>query len=162
MVVRCYCMYGLGGRLWSAGMEDVVAASLRKIPGIHVDPTRGFTQWREIIADIKKHKGDKFAVLGHSMGAAAATYVTDYVHVDLVVCYDCAGQVPSPIAKNCERLLDFQDIGFDINPNFRPRALKGYEDRIERIVTRDGHVAQDDDPDLMRRVVAAVKLLQTP
>lgn len=159
MTVRVYCMYGLGGRIWSSGMEDLVAANLRKIPAVHVDPTRGFTQWREIVDDIKKHKGDKFVVAGHSMGAAAATYVTDYVHVDLVICYDCAGQMPSPIGKNCERLLDFQDIGFDFNPNFRPRTVAGYEDRIERFVTRDGHVAQDDDTDLMRRAVAAVKKL---
>lgn len=154
---------GLGGRTWSSGMEDLVATNLRKIPGVHVDPTRGFTQWREIVEDIKKHPGDKFVVLGHSMGAAAATYVTDYVHVNLVVCYDCAGQRPSGIANNCDRLLDFQDIGFDPNPNYRPWAYPGHEAKIERIVTRDGHVAQDDDPDLMRKVVDAVKkLVGTP
>lgn len=158
-MIRCYCMYGLGARWWSAGIEDIVAANLRKLPGVHVDPTRGYTQWREIVADIRSHPGDKFVVLGHSMGAASATYVTDYVHVHLVVCYDCAGMRPSGIAKNCDRLLDFYDIGFDINPNYRPWAYPGHEKKIEQFVTNDGHVYQDDDTVLMHRVVVAVKAL---
>lgn len=158
-MVRVYCMYGLGGRLWSAGMDDVVAASLRVLKGVFVDRTRDWSAWREIVADIKNNPGHKYVVIGHSMGAAAATYVTDHVHVDLVVCYDCAGLQPSPIAKNCEKLLDFRDVGFDITPNFRPYALKGYEDRIVRLSTQDGHIWQDDDPNLAVRVVKEVKAL---
>ena len=47
MTARCYCLFGLGGRFWSAGMEDVVASSLRKLPGVHVDKPAGLKDLRE-------------------------------------------------------------------------------------------------------------------
>lgn len=139
--------YGLGYRWWSYMVEDYVAANLRQIPNVIVAPTRGYTEWRQVIPIIKAlPKGSKVFTFGHSMGGASATYVTDEVHVDLVACYDVAGQSCSGIAKNCEALLDFQDTAFAIVPKFRPWAYKGHESKIKRFQTRVGHVASPSVP----------------
>src|SRR5688572_28691469 len=106
-------MYGLG-RIFSAGMEDVLAASIRtSVVGAFCPPTRSWSEWRSIVEEIKKQpEGSKTVVIGHSMGGASATYVTDHVPVDLVVLYDLAGRVPSRIGKNTGRCIDIYDIAF--------------------------------------------------
>ena len=160
-MIYVFPMYGLGGRLFSSQVEDYVAASLRKIDGVQVDPTRGFSEWRTIVARIKSLKpGSKVVVIGHSMGAASATYVTDYVHCDLVVCYDCAGQAPSYIGRNTEKLLDFWDRAFALVPKFRPKALPGHSDKIVRTETLDGHTGQPSDPKLLRLVVNEIQKMK--
>ena len=160
-MIYVFCLYGLGGRTWSSQIEDYVAASLRKIDGVMVDPTRGFSQWRTIVARVKSLKpGSKVVVIGHSMGAGAATYVTDQVHCDLVVCYDAAGQPCSYIGRNCEKLLDFWDRAFAIVPKFRPKALPGHTDKIVRTETRDGHTGQPSDPKLLRLIIEEIKRLK--
>lgn len=160
-MIYVFPMYGLGGRIWSSQIEDYVAASLRKLDGVSVDPTRGFTEWRTIVARIKSLKpGSKVVVIGHSMGAGAATYVTDYVHCDLVVCYDAAGQACSPIGNNCDRLLDFWDRAFALVPKFRPKAIAGHKDKIEQTTTLDGHTGQPSDPKLLRLVVDKIQKLK--
>ena len=58
-VVRVYCMYGLGGPIWSGGIESVLAAGLRRIPGVVVQPTRRYSQYREIVEEIRKTPGDR-------------------------------------------------------------------------------------------------------
>lgn len=152
-MIYVYPMYGLGGRIWSWPIEDYVAMNLRKLGGVHVATTRGFTQWREIVAEIGNlPKGSKVATIGHSMGAASATYVTDYRKVDLVVCYDCAGQAPSYIAGNTGKLLDFWDRAFALVPKFRPKAEAGHKQKIQVTETRDGHTGQPHDPKLLRIV----------
>jgi len=157
-MIYVFPMYGLGGRTWSSAIEDYVAASLRKLDGVQVDPTRGFSEWRTIAARIKSLKpGSKVVVIGHSMGASAATYVTDLVHVDLVVCYDAAGQPCSYIGRNCEKLLDFHDKAFAIVPKFRPKALSGHKIKIEKTETLDGHTGQPSDPKLLRKIIEYIK-----
>lgn len=153
-----YTMYGLGGPIWSGGMETVFASMVRKqVSNVICPPTRNFGQWREIVSEIKKQpKDSKTVVAGHSMGAGSATYVTDHVYVDLVVLFDCAGQRPSLIGKNTGKCIDINDIGFDINPNYRVQAVPGYEKKIERWTTTDGHTGQDDDPYLMKKVIAEI------
>lgn len=157
--VRVYCMYGLGGRMWSAGIEDVLAAGLRKIPGLVVQRTRGYSQWREIVEEIKKTPNDIHVVAGHSMGAASATYVTDYAKVDLLILYDLAGMSPSKIGKNTGRVIDIYDILPDWVPEWRVEAVKGHEQKITRWTSRYGHTGQDDATDLMKLVSAEVKKL---
>lgn len=158
-VVRVYCMYGLGGRMWSAGIEDVLATNLRKIKGVVCPPTRGYTQWREIVEEIKATPNDIHVVIGHSMGAASATYVTDFVKVDLLVLYDLAGMAPSKIGKNTGRVLDIYDVIPDLVPEWRVQAVKGHEQKIVRLTSRYGHTGQDDALDLMRNVGAEVTKL---
>lgn len=158
-VVRCYCMYGLGGPIWSGGIEYVLAANLRKIPGVICPPTYRYGDWRLIVEDIKRTPNDIHVVIGHSMGAASATYVTDYVKVDLLVLYDLAGMAPSKIGKNTGHVIDIYDTIPDLVPEWRVQALPGHEKKIERLTSRYGHTAQDDSEALMRRVSAEVAKL---
>lgn len=159
--VYVYVMYGLGGRLFSAGMEDILAATIRQaIPGVVCPPTRGYTQWESIVNDIRKQpKGSRTVVIGHSMGAASATYVANTVPVDLAVLYDLAGQAPSRIGPNTGRVIDIYDTVIDLVPEWRVQAQPGYENRIERWTSQYGHTGQDDSLDLARKVVSEVKKL---
>jgi pimeloyl-ACP methyl ester carboxylesterase len=159
MKTRVYCMYGLGGPIWSAGIEVVLASAIRKIPGVICPPTRRYSEWRDIVADIKATPGDKHVVIGHSMGAAAATYVTDYVPVDLVVLYDLAGMAPSKLGKNTGRAIDIYDTIPDLVPEWRVQAVSGHEHKILRWYSQHGHTWQDDSPQLAERVVAEVRRL---
>lgn len=154
MTVHVFSMYGLGGRIWSWPIKDYVVSSLSNIKGVTVTPTVGYTQWRIISEEIRQlPKGDKSVVIGHSMGASAATYITDEVPVDLVVCYDCAGQVPSRTGKNTGKLLDFWDRAFALVPKFRPR---GDTSKIQQTITYDGHTGQPPDPKLLKIVKSEI------
>ena len=160
-MIYVFPFYGLGGRIWSSQIEDYVSASLRKLDGVYVDPTRGYTQWRTAVDRIKSLKpGSKVVTLGHSMGAGAATYVTDHVYVDLVVCYDAAGQQPSYVGRNTGKLLDFWDRAFALVPKFRPKAIAGHKDKIKQTITLDGHTGQPSDPKLLRLVVDEIQKLK--
>lgn len=152
--------YGLGRRTFSAQVEDYIGAALRLIPNVVCPPTRGYGEWEQTVHEILlQPKGTRIVVLGHSMGAAAATYCTDEAKCDLVVCYDPAGQRCSGIANNCGKLLDFQDKSFAIVPKFRPWAYPGHEKKILRTVTYNGHVRQPSDPALLAKVLVEVKKL---
>jgi hypothetical protein len=157
--VRVYCMYGLGGPIWSGGIETVLAANLRKIKGVIVQPTRNYGQWSEIVSEIKKTPNDIHVVIGHSLGAWAAMNVTDYVRVDLVILYDLAGHAPSKVGKNTLRCIDIYDVIPDLVPEWRVQALPGHEKKIERWTSQYGHTAQDDSEALMRRVGAVITTL---
>lgn len=155
-----YGMYGLGGPLFSAGIEVVLAGNLRQLPNVICPPTYRFTQWKEIVDAIKKQpKGSKTVVIGHSMGAASATYVTDEVPVDLLVLYDLAGEAPSKIGKNTAKCIDIYDTVFDLVPEWRVQAVNGYESRIERWTSQYGHTGVDDSVALMKKVMELVKKL---
>lgn len=157
--VRVYCMYGLGGRWWSAGMEDVLAVNLRKIKGVYVQPTREFGNWQEIVAEIKKTPNDIHVVAAHSLGAVMGTKITDYVKVDLLILYDLAGATPSKLGKNTGRCIDIYDTIPDLVPEWRVQAVTGHEKKIERWYSQYGHTAQDDSEALMKRVEAEVMKL---
>jgi pimeloyl-ACP methyl ester carboxylesterase len=157
--VRVYCMYGLGGPIWSGGIENVLAANLRKIKGVICPPTFRYGQWQLIADAIKNTPGDIHVVIGHSMGAAAATYVTDHVKVDLLVLYDLAGMSPSKLGKNTGKCIDIYDVIPDLVPEWRVQAVKGHEHKIERWTSTYGHTGQDDSEALMRRVGAVITQL---
>ena len=158
--VYVYPIYGFGGRIWSWPVEDYIAVHLRNIKDVHVAKTRSYGQWREIVEEIKgQPAGSKTVVIGHSMGAGAATYVTDYVKVDLVVCYDAAGQSCSYVGPNTCKLLDFWDRVFALVPKVRPRALPKHAHKIERIETLFGHTQQPTAPNLLHRVANEVRAL---
>lgn len=160
-MIHVYVMMGLGGRLFSSGMENVLVRRLRKIPGVAVRPAFIHTQWREIVELIKRQpKGSKTVVIGHSMGAASATWVTDKVKVDLLVLYDLAGKVPSVLGPNTGRCIDIYDTAPDMVPESRVKALPGHTHKIERWTSYYGHSNQDDSVDLAERVAAEVASLK--
>lgn len=159
-VIRGYGMYGLGGPIWSGGIESVLAHNLRKIPGVTVDPTRNYNQWPEIVDAIKDTPNDIHFVFGHSLGAWAATKVTDYAKVDLLVLYDLAGKPPSKIGKNTGRVIDIYDTVFDLVPEWRVQAVRGHESKIARWKSQFGHTGQDDSTALAQSIVTEVKKLK--
>ena len=157
--VRVYVMYGLGGRWWSAGMEDVLAVNLRKIKGVICPPTFQYGHWQIIVEAIKNSPNDIHVVAAHSLGAVRATQITDYVKVDLLVLYDLAGGAPSKLGKNTGKCIDIYDTIPDLVPEWRVQAVKGHEKKIERWYSQHGHTGQDDSVPLMRRVEAEVMKL---
>ncbi len=160
MTTYVYIMYGLGGPIWSGGMETVLGANIRTIPNVVCPKTMRYGSWGSIVNAIKRQpKDSKTCVIGHSMGAASATYCTDYVYVDLLVLYDLAGKVPSRIGKNTGRVIDIYDTIPDLVPEWRVQAIPGHEAKIDRWYSRYGHTGQDDSVELMRKVVAEVKKL---
>jgi hypothetical protein len=159
MTTYVYCMYGLGGPLWSGGMEYVLANKIRGLPNVICPPTRSFTQWREIVEEIKKQpKGSRTVVIGHSMGAASATYVTDHVYVDLLILYDLAGNPPSRLGRNTGQCIDIYDVAWDMVPEWRVSGSA----KIDRWTTNYGHTGQDDSVALASKVIEEVKKLATP
>lgn len=159
-MVYVYVMMGLGGRVWSGGMASVLAREIQKLPGVSCEVFK-HSQWRTVVHAIQRQpKGSRTVVIGHSMGAAAATYVTDEVKVDLVVLYDLAGQPPSPIGRNTGLCIDIYDTVPDMVPEWRARAVPGHEHKIKRWESRYGHTNQDDSVELARRVVAQIELLK--
>ncbi len=157
--VRVYVMYGLGGRMFSSGMEDVLAVNLRKIRGVICPQTIGYGQWPVIVNAIKNSPHDTHVVIGHSLGGWSAMNVTDHAKVDLVVLYDLAGRAPSKVGKNTGRCIDIYDVIPDMVPEWRVQAVKGHEKKIERWFSNYGHTGQDDSEALMRRVEAEVMKL---
>lgn len=167
--VRVYCMYGLGYRAWSAGIEDVLAKRVRQIviPDVTIGcpPTRGYSEWWSIVEDIRATPNDLHVVMAHSLGAVKATVITDYVKVDLLVLYDLAGGAPSLLGKNTGRAIDIYDTIPDMVPEWRVQAVPGREkladgtDRILRWYSQHGHTGQDDSVTLAGKVVAEVKKL---
>jgi hypothetical protein len=157
--VRVYVMYGLWGRMFSAGMEDVLATNLRKIKGVICPPTFQHGQWQIIVDAIRNTPNDIHVVIGHSLGGVKATKITDYVKVDLLVLYDLAGAPPSKLGKNTGRCIDIYDVLPDIVPEWRVQAVPGHEKKIERWTSTYGHTGQDDSEALMRRVGAVITQL---
>jgi hypothetical protein len=154
-------MYGLGGPTWSSGIENVVAKNIRKIPNVVCPPTRNHTEWKTIVDEISKlEKGTKVVVVGHSMGAASATYITDYVYVDLLVLYDLAGKKPSKLGKNTGSCIDIHDTFPDIVPEWRVEPVSPqHAHKIERWKSNFGHTNQDDSVELMEKIVTRIKKL---
>lgn len=163
MKTYVYCMYGLGGAFWSGGMEYVLAKKIREIPNVICPPTRSWTDWGEIVDEIKKQpKGSKTIVIGHSLGAAKATRVTDFVYVDLLILYDLAGTSPSRLGSNTGHCIDIYDTIPDAVPEWRVEAIKGHESKIERWYSQYGHTQQDDSISLASKVIEEIKKLANP
>ncbi len=158
--VYVYLMYGLGYRIWSAGMEDVLGKDIRQLPGVFCPAARGFTEYGSIVDDIKKQPaGSKTVVIGHSLGAVSATKVTDYVKVDLLVLYDLAGGAPSLLGNNTKHCIDIYDTIPDMVPEWRVQTVAGQEGKVELWHSRYGHTGVDDSEEIAQRVVAEVKEL---
>lgn len=149
-----YGMYGLGFRAWSAGIEDVLAVRLRKIAGVFIPPTRGFSEWRSIVEDARKLPAStKIAIYGHSLGSNNASYAADELRkigraVDAVIGYDATWSYPAAaIGSNVKNLISIKNhdawswLGkkyLQPGPDYRG-AKPIYID------TADNHVVVDDD-----------------
>ena len=153
--VYVFTMYGLGGAVWSGGMESVLNKTIRLLPNVICPPARDWSQRQSIIDEIKAlPKGSKVVVIGHSMGAAAATYIGRDVGADLLVLYDLAGFAPARIGTNVRRTIDIYDTAWDMVPEWRPEG-----NNVIRWTSQYGHTGQDDSLDLALKVKDEVRKL---
>lgn len=143
--VRLYTVKGLGGTfgLFDQGILDCCSECLA-IPGIRDGGVYTFPQRDYLVAQIRNDRAAnpslKIAIIAHSLGCVTAMSVTDYMPVDLIAAFDCAGGAPSRAGRNTKLCLDFRDVAGSIAPDFEIRAVPGFESRIRHYIGNMGHV----------------------
>lgn len=153
--VYVFTMYGLGGSIFSGGMETVLNKTIRLLPNVVCPPARDWSQWQSIVNEIKALPKDSIVVvIGHSMGAAAATFVGRDAGANLLVLYDLAGFAPTGIGTNVRRTIDIYDTAWDMVPEWRPQG-----NNVVRWTSQYGHTGQDDSLDLALKVKEEVRKL---
>lgn len=165
--LKIYIMYGLGGRMWSAGMEDNLAKKLRALSkDIDVPPTYGWGSYDAITADIngKVALGTKVAVIGHSMGGNAATWIANSARraINLLVAYDpTVWSSVQPIPSRVKTAIGIHgnDFWSFVGKAYLAKASGNTTTKLTTIETSDPHVAIDDDNALHAKTIAAVKEL---
>lgn len=172
-MIRCYAMYGLIGGpfprgLYYSGGLDVLANELRRLgPAVEVLPTFGWSQWKEIVADVREQPaGTKIVICGHSMGAnqaAAAAAALKGRAVDLIAAFDPTIWYPTAsLGANVRRALLFH--GTSLLSPFGHGLLKSAADfagKLERFDVGDRHEKIDDNEDLHAIVLGAVRALMS-
>lgn len=164
MTVRLFTVKGMGGTfgLFDSGILDVRREVL-SISGVKDGGVFTFPQRDVLLAECyrARQRGERIAIVGHSLGCVTACSVTDYMPVDLLALYDTAGAAPSKLGKNTALALDFADAAASVAPDFRPQAVAGYESRIRRYRGSMGHVQCAFNPqwrsiliDLIRRLAS--------
>lgn len=169
--IRCYAMYGLIGGPFPYGFYysrglDVLAEKIRKLgTDIEVLPSFGFSQWRAIVADIKKQPDDvRIFIFGHSMGAnqaAAAAAKLGRRKVDLIAAFDPTIWYPvEDLGANVGRALWFRGTSiFSPFGHGRLKAGADFKGRLERFDVSDRHENIDDNEKLHGIVLDAVRTL---
>lgn len=161
-------MYGLIGGPFPYGLYysrglDVLAGKLRKLgANIEVLPSFGFSQWRAIVADIKKQPVDtRIVIFGHSMGAnrtAAAAAALGNRTVDLIAAFDPTIWYPSqPIGSNVNEVLWFHGTNiFSVAGHGKLRTTSQFEGSFKRININKRHERIDDCHELHEIVIDRV------
>lgn len=165
--LKIYVMYGLGGRMWSAGMEDNLAQKLRALgPHVEVPPSYRWSSYNSIIADIngKVPLGTQVAVIGHSMGGNAATWIANGARraINLLVAYDptvWSSVQPLPPRVKTAIGIHGNDFWSWVGKAYLSKAAGNTTTKLTTIETNDPHVAIDDDNALHAKTIAAVKEL---
>jgi alpha-beta hydrolase superfamily lysophospholipase len=163
-------MYGLVGGpfpygfYYSAGL-DVLGRKLREIaPTIQVLPTFGFSEWKKIAADIERQSSDtRIVVYGHSMGANLCTFVAASVNkpVDLIAAFDPTVWYPRKrIGRNVRHVIWFRGCSLlSIAGHGDLKVKSNYMGKFDRYDIRRRHETIDDNQDLHRIVIQAVRKL---
>lgn len=160
-MIDIYLMYGLGGRMWSAGIADKLGPKLRVFPGVFCPPTYHWNDWGKIVSFINRRGGDnKLAIMGNSLGANVIGYIARALpnkKIDLVVGYDPSIWYPVPILpQNVQKAICFHGVNW-LNPI--GHALYSGSKNLITYNTWDEHTAVDDDNGLHGIAVKAVKEL---
>lgn len=160
--VRAYVMYGLGGAIFSSGM-NVLASQLRKIGAVVPDVYR-WTQWRDIVSDIEKTPADaKIIIAGHSMGANAATWIAEATRrqISLIAAYDpTIWAEVTPLGRNVAKAINFHGVSwFSLVGHAQLSVSAGFKGELKTFNTSDRHEIIDDDNGLHAITVAEVKKL---
>lgn len=132
---------------------------------IEMLPSFGFSEWKSIVADIKKQPDDaRIVIFGHSMGAnqaAAAAAELGKRAVDLIAAFDPTIWYPvEDLGANVGRALWFR--GTNIFSPFGHGRLKAgvdFKGELERFDIGERHENIDDNEDLHAIVLDAVRKL---
>lgn len=167
MNVRVYPMYGFLGAPfpWGFGYSkgiDVLADKLKVIGCTRLD-TKGWTQWDQFIPDIKANPKSKIVVIGHSMGANAATWLAAQVpYVDLLVAFDCEYKAPPPVqlGAGIKTAVCFYGTNWR-NPIGHGQLVAGpkFKGKLSNIPTNALHADIDDEQTSHLHVIDEVKKL---
>ena len=169
--IRCYSMYGLIGGPFPYGLYysrglDVLAKKIRALDSnIEMLPSFGFSEWKRIVADIKRQPREtKIVIFGHSMGAnqaAAAAAALGERRVGLIAAFDPTIWYPvENLGANVGRALWFRGTSiFSPFGHGRLKAGADFKGKLERFDVGERHENIDDNEDLHRIVLAAVKEL---
>jgi pimeloyl-ACP methyl ester carboxylesterase len=164
-------MYGLIGGpfpygFYYSGGLDALAKKIRALdPGIEMLPTFGFSEWRRIVADIKKQPEEtRIVVYGHSMGAnqaAAAAAALGERTVDLVAAFDPTIWYPvEDLGANVRRAFWFRGTNmFSPFGHGRLKAGASFKGKLEKFETGDRHENIDDNEKLHAIVLDAIRAL---
>ena len=159
-------VYAIHGLLLKGGIDTHVMSAVKKLPFVEApyEEAVSWTQWREVRDDIvwAKSKGfySGYAIIGHSMGAGAASYVTDYTKVDRVFLLDPAGQAMSPFGNNTGKALDFWDRSFALVFKYRPRLVSGQPaSKLVQYQSYLGHMGTTYDPTTIQIIKANLQAL---
>lgn len=161
--MKCIVMYGLGGATYSGGM-NILADKLRAIPTDTPAPV-DFQSWQILVPTIK-FSTSKIVLIGHSMGANAASWIADAVYprrISLIVSFDAGGIFTGKklIRDNVDRVINIVSNNWtNWLGHGSLKGESGYPGTIIRISTSDTHVAVDDDSVLQAIAVNAVRGLK--
>jgi hypothetical protein len=150
--------------LWfKGGMDTFIRPQIAKVPNVLVWPTASWSdvdRVRQNVAVARKNKSfSAIVVYGHSLGAGAASKLTDDGYVDLAFMIDPAGAAMSPFGKNTGKVFDFHDTAMAFVPKFRVYTLKGMENKRTYKQFRLGHMGITYSQDMVNTMVSEIKKL---
>ncbi|HWK88182.1 MAG TPA: hypothetical protein VNQ34_11840 [Xanthobacteraceae bacterium] len=169
--IRCYAMYGLIGGPFPYGLYysrglDVLAEKISKLDAnIEMLPGFGFSQWRNIVTDIRKQPDDtRIVIFGHSMGAnqaVAAAAKLGRRRVDLIAAFDPTIWYPvKDLGANVGHALWFRGTNiFSPFGHGRLKAGADFKGKLERFDVSDRHENIDDNEKLHAIVLGAIRAL---
>jgi len=161
--VAAFVGYGLGGRAWSAGMEDLLAKKLRAL-GVYCPDTYQWTDWQQQARDIRQQQlSTKIVITGHSMDANELPNIAAAAGrmIDLLVGYDPTIWYACPlIPSNVKQAILFHGVNW-LNPigHARYGVVDASKTKLVTYNTSDLHTDIDDDNGLHGITIAAVKAL---
>jgi hypothetical protein len=148
---------GLGGRITSPGLVSL-QKQLNAIPNTIVPPPIAQSKWRYAVKLIdQQESGAKIVVIGYSLGANNATYLTKNVkHVDELIAIQASVWGRSiAIGENVDRAVEIY------NPRFwRAKRLAGVH--FSYITNNDSHTYVDNDPQVHKFIFNEVKTITDP
>jgi hypothetical protein len=165
-MIHCILVYGAGGARFSSGLE-VLAEKLEELPDVTAAEPYPYTAGKIIVANISKWpKTDKIVLIGHSLGANTAAWVSREMPsrwVDLIVSFDAGGWfTPSKrVRDNVGRVINFVGSTF-LNPLGHGKIRAGMDFRgviDPTVFTQTTHVGIDEEERLHNITIEAVRAL---
>jgi len=153
---------GLGGRLTSPGIVSL-QEELAVIPSTIVPAPIAQHKWRYAVQLIEQQEpGTKIVVIGYSLGANNATYITKNVrHVDELIAIQASVWGRSvAIDENVDKAIEIYNPKFWRTAGLGAKRLVGVH--FSYIANNDSHPYADNDPQVHQFVFNEVKTIADP